>query len=145
MMKVQDMKVKDIMTENLVTIEPDEPIIQAIKAMDEGGFRRLPVLKAGHIIGIITDRGIRKTLNSPMVFHEKTNDGYLLREIRFGSCMTREPLTVSPQADVVDAAALMEQEKIGGLPVMNGNQLIGIIIVSDLVNYLIRILQEAEA
>ena len=138
-------KVKDIMTEKLVTIEPDEPIIQAIKAMDEGGLRRLPVLKAGHLIGIITDRDIRKALNSPMVFHEKTYDDYLLREIRVGSCMTREPLTVSPQADIVDAAALMEQEKIGGLPVMNGNRLVGIITVSDLVDYLIRILKEAEA
>jgi acetoin utilization protein AcuB len=108
--------VKDIMTEKLVTIEPDEPIIQAIKAMDEGGFRRLPVLKAGHLIGIITDRDIRKALNSPMVFHEKTYDDYLLHEIRVGSCMTRELLTVSPQADMVDAAALMEQEKIGGSP-----------------------------
>ena len=138
-------KVKDIMTEKLVTIEPDEPIIQAIKAMDEGGLRRLPVLKAGHLIGIITDRDIRKALNSPMVFHEKTYDDYLLREIRVGSCMTREPLTVSPQADIVDAAALMEQEKIGGLPVMNGNRLVGIITVSDLVDYLILILKEAEA
>ncbi len=138
-------KVKDIMTEKLVTIEPDEPIIQAIKAMDEGGLRRLPVLKAGHLIGIITDRDIRKALNSPMVFHEKTYDDYLLREIRVGSCMTREPLTVSPQADIVDAAALMEQEKIGRLPVMNGNRLVGIITVSDLVDYLIRILKEAEA
>jgi acetoin utilization protein AcuB len=138
-------KVKDIMTEKLVTIEPDEPIIQAIKAMDDGGLRRLPVLKAGHLIGIITDRDIRKALNSPMVFHEKTYDDYLLREIRVGSCMTREPLTVSPQADIVDAAALMEQEKIGRLPVMNGNRLVGIITVSDLVDYLILILKEAEA
>ena len=138
-------KVKDIMTEKLVTIEPDEPIIQAIQAMDDGGFRRLHVLKAGHLIGIITDRDIRKALNSPMVFHEKTYDDYLLREIRVGSCMTREPLTVSPQADIVDAAALMEQEKIGGLPVMNGNRLVGIITVSDLVDYLILILKEAEA
>jgi acetoin utilization protein AcuB len=138
-------KVKDIMTEKLVTIEPDEPIIQAIKAMDEGGLRRLPVLKAGHLIGIITDRDIRKALNSPMVFHEKTYADYLLREIRVGSCMTREPLTVSPQADIVDAAALMEQEKIGRLPVMNGNRLVGIITVSDLVDYLILILKEAEA
>lgn len=45
----------------------------------------------------------------------------------------------------MDAAALMEQEKIGGLPVMNGNRLVGIITVSDLVDYLIRILKEAEA
>jgi acetoin utilization protein AcuB len=103
------------------------------------------MLKAGHLIGIITDRDIRKALNSPMVFHEKTYADYLLCEIRVGSCMTREPLTVSPQVDIVDAAALMEQEKIGGLPVMNGNRLVGIITVSDLVDYLIRILKEAEA
>ncbi len=139
------MKVSEIMKTNLVTISPYEPIGKAIKIMEQYRFRRLPVVRDGHLIGIITDRDIRKALNSPLVFHEASYDNYLHNEIKIESCMSACPISISPYADVVGAARIMEEEKIGGLPVVEAGRLVGIITVSDLVELLIRILTEKSA
>jgi acetoin utilization protein AcuB len=135
-------KVKNLMKKKVATISPDEPIINAIKKMDQGGFRRLPVLDGSKLIGIVTDRDLRQATNSPVVFHETSYDKYLLNELTVGSCMTRKPLTVSPDTDLIEAARIMEHEKIGGLPVLDGEILVGIITTSDLINHLIEILEK---
>ncbi|HQP32412.1 MAG TPA: CBS domain-containing protein, partial [Deltaproteobacteria bacterium] len=57
--------VQAIMTADPITIGPDEPLLQAVSAMERGRFRRLPVVKDGRVVGIITDRDIRKALSSP--------------------------------------------------------------------------------
>jgi CBS domain-containing protein len=74
------MRVSEIMKTNLVTILPDEPIGKAIKIMEQYRFRRLPVVWDGHLIGIITDRDIRKAQNSSSVFNEASYDKYLHNE-----------------------------------------------------------------
>lgn len=135
-------KVRDLMKRQVVTIDPDEPIINAIKAMEAGIFRRIPVVEGSVLVGIITDRDLRQAINSPVVFHEISYDKYVLTAISVGSCMTRNPITVGPDTDVIDAARLVEDKKIGGLPVVEDDVLIGIITVSDLINYLIGILEK---
>jgi acetoin utilization protein AcuB len=125
-----------------VIIAPEASIGSAIKIMEEKRFRRLPVVKDGNLVGIITDLDIRKAMNSPFVFHEALYDEYLLNEIKVEACMTPHPLTVSPDSDVLDAAVIMNEEKIGGLPVVEGNRLVGIITVSDLLEMLIGVLRK---
>ncbi len=135
-------KVRDLMKRQVVTIGPDEPIINAIKAMEAGIFRRIPVVEGSMLVGIITDRDLRQATSSPVIFHEVSYDEYLLTEINVGSCMTRKPITIRPDADIIEAARIVEDKKIGGLPVVDGDALVGIITVSDLINYLIGILEK---
>jgi len=137
-------KVKDIMKSPVRTIFSDEPIINAIKMMKELGFRRLPVLdRDNNLVGIVTDRDLRQATNSPVVFHDISYDEYLVNEIRVGACMSSMPVTITPEADIVDAARIMENMKIGGVPVVdNTGRIVGMVTVSDLINYLIFILEQ---
>ncbi|HNQ85110.1 MAG TPA: CBS domain-containing protein [Deltaproteobacteria bacterium] len=131
-------QVKDLMTTNVVTIRTVDTLREAIRMMSAGRFRRIPVVREGTLVGIVTDRDIRQALNSPVVIRERSADEYLLDSVTVGSSMTNNPLTTSPEDDILKAAEIMERNKIGGLPVVDGGRLVGIITISDLMNYLIR-------
>lgn len=136
--------VKELMTKDVVTLVTDASLKDAIRMMTAGKFRRIPVVANGRIEGIITDRDIRRSLNSPVVFHERSSDEYLLNTVKVGTSMTQNPLTIGPDEDILKAAELMEQHKIGGLPVVGEGLIIGIITLSDLINYLIKQLGQSQ-
>ncbi|MGQ9490456.1 MAG: CBS domain-containing protein [Anaerolineae bacterium] len=137
--------VADIMTPNPVTVTPRNAIRTAINLMREGGYRRMPVVDRGRLVGIITDRDLRRAANSPFVVREQWYDNFILDHIEVGSCMTPNPLTIEPSAPIVEAAQLMRNHKIGGLPVVADGHLVGIITETDLLNFLIELLTvEAE-
>lgn len=132
--------VRDIMSPNPVTVTPRNAIRTAINLMREGGYRRLPVVDRGKLVGIITDRDLRRAANSPFVVREQWYDNFILDHIEVGSCMTPNPLTVEPAASIAEAARLMRNHKIGGLPVLADGQLVGIITETDLLDFLIELL-----
>jgi len=132
--------VADIMTPNPVTVTPRNAIRTAINLMREGGYRRLPVVDRGRLVGIITDRDLRRAANSPFVVREQWYDNFILDHIEVGSCMTPNPLTVEPSASIAEAARLMRNHKIGGLPVVADGQLAGIVTETDLLDFIIEIL-----
>jgi acetoin utilization protein AcuB len=132
--------VADIMTRNPATVTPRNAIRTAINLMREGGYRRLPVIDRGRLVGIITDRDLRRAANSPFVVREQWYDNFILDHIEVGSCMTPNPLTIEPVASIADAARLMRNHKIGGLPVVAEGQLVGIVTETDLLDFLIEVL-----
>jgi len=133
--------VADIMTSNPVTVTPRNAIRTAVNLMREGGFRRLPVVDRGRLVGIITDRDLRRAANSPFVVREQWYDNFILDHIEVGSCMTPDPLTIEPAAPIAEAARLMRDHKIGGLPVITEGQLVGIITETNLLDCLIEVLE----
>ena len=133
--------VADIMTPNPLTVTPRNAIRTAVNLMREGGFRRLPVVDRGRLVGIITDRDLRRAANSPFVVREQWYDNFILDHIEVGSSMTPNPLTITPTAPVAEAARLMLDHKIGGLPVLSDGQLLGIVTETDLLNFLIELLE----
>jgi acetoin utilization protein AcuB len=134
--------VADIMTPNPVTVTPRNAIRTAVNLMREVGCRRLPVIDRGRLVGIITDRDLRRAANSPFVVREQWYDNFILDHIEVGSCMTPNPLTIHPEAPVSEAARLMRDHKIGGLPVEADGQLVGIVTETDLLNFLIDALDQ---
>ena len=134
--------VADIMTPNPVTVTPRNAIRTAVNLMREVGCRRLPVIDRGRLVGIITDRDLRRAANSPFVVREHWYDNFILDHIEVGSCMTPNPLTIHPDAAVGEAARLMRDHKIGGLPVVADGQLLGIVTETDLLNFLIEMLEK---
>jgi len=128
------------MKSNPVTVTPRNAIRTAINLMREGGYRRLPVVDRGRLVGIITDRDLRRAANSPFVVREQWYDNFILDHIEVGSCMTPNPLTIDPTVPIADAARLMRNHKIGGLPVVTDGQLVGIITETDLLDFLIELL-----
>ncbi|MEJ2558249.1 MAG: CBS domain-containing protein [Anaerolineae bacterium] len=145
--------VADVMTPDPVTVVPDDSLRLARDRMAEGNFRRLPVVQSGRLVGIVTDRDLRRATNSPFVLRERWYDDLILDQVKVWGAMTANPVTVEANAPLVVAAQLMRDHKIGGLPVVMGeyprsvqqmqgtNRLVGIITETDLLDYLIKLLK----
>ncbi|MFQ5420187.1 MAG: CBS domain-containing protein, partial [Anaerolineae bacterium] len=109
------------------------PLRQVIGIMKSGGYRQIPVMENGKLIGIITDRDIRLVMNSPVVLHDRSQDTELLNKVTVESCMTPNPITVVPELPAFRAAEMLSIYKFGALPVVEEETgtLVGIITVSD--------------
>ncbi len=126
------MLVRDLMTQNPVTVEPNTPLRKMITIMHQHNCRQLPVLnRYGELVGIVTDRDIRLVMKSPYVLHERWEEDQILDQMTAAGCMTQNPLTILADAPAVDAARLLLDKKFGALPVMESGRLVGIITVSD--------------
>jgi acetoin utilization protein AcuB len=97
--------------------------------------RQLPVLRDGKLVGIITDRDVRLVMNSPLVLHGRWQDEEVLDQMTAENCMTPDPMTVPPEMPAHQAANMLSIYKFGALPVMDNDELVGIITVTDFLNY----------
>jgi acetoin utilization protein AcuB len=121
------MLVRDRMTKNPVTIEPDDFLSQALQRMQTGRFRRLPVIANGKLVGIITERDLR------------AHQGYLERT-RVNGIMTEDPRTIGSESTLEEAAQIMLQRQIGGLPVIADGRLLGIITATDVLGAFLEVM-----
>lgn len=127
------MRVRDVMTPSPVTVQPGDTLRTVQTRMAAQGCRRLPVLDAaGRLCGIITDRDVRLALNSPLVLRERWQDDMLVTQTTIEVCMTPDPVTIAPDAPLADVIDVLLEHKISGLPVVDGDRLVGIITVTDL-------------
>jgi CBS domain-containing protein len=140
-----EMVVGDVMTAPVVTIDPESAIGEAVQMMQEGDFRRLPVVDAsGRLLGIVTDRDLRQATNSPLVLRERWYSDFLLEAVKVKACMTPNPITVGPATPVLEAVRLMRRHKIGGLPVVEDGRVVGILTTTDVLDFLIRTLEKEQ-
>ncbi len=131
------MRVGEKMTREVITISPKERVMVAKHILDEKRIRHLPVVSDGKLVGIITDRDIRRNLPSPthsLGIHELS---YLLDKLQVQMVMTRQVISVTPETSIEAAANLLVAHKIGGLPVLDGERLVGIITEIDLLKALL--------
>lgn len=127
------MLVFERMTHNPITVGPDTPVADALKLLRDKNVRRLPVLdKKGKLIGMVTEKDLLYASPSPVTslsVHEIT---YLLSKLTVDQVMARNPITVTEDTPIEDAAKLMVDKRVGALPVMRGQQLVGIVTETDL-------------
>jgi acetoin utilization protein AcuB len=139
------LRVADLMTVEPDTVSPETSLLEVIDRLKADACRQMPVLDdEGHLVGIITDRDIRLAMNSPLVLHERSQDLALLGAATAGSVMTPRPVTVSPDTPAAQAAKILSTYKFGALPVVDGDALVGIITVSDFLDYLAESLQSVD-
>ena len=133
--------VQDVMTRDPATVAPGDSIRMAIERMRERNCRRLPVMEQDRLVGIVSDRDLRRATNSPLVLRERWYDEFMLDRIPVRACMTETPTTVTPQTPIAEAAKIMRDRKIGGVPVLEETRLVGIVTETDLLDFLIRTLE----
>ncbi len=127
------MLVRERMTPNPVTIASDTPVPDALRLMRERGVRRLPVVDGrGQLVGIVSEKDLLNASPSPATSLSIWELHYLLAKLTVERVMTREVITVTEDTVIEDAARIMADKKIGGLPVMRGKTLVGIITETDL-------------
>lgn len=140
------MLVFERMTHNPITIGPDTPIAEALQLMREKNVSRFPVLdKKGKLIGIVSEKELLYASPSPVTslsMHEIT---YLLSKLTIDEVMTRKPITVAEDTPIEQAAILMMDNDVGALPVMRGQQVVGIITESDLFKTFIELFSARES
>jgi acetoin utilization protein AcuB len=124
--------VSDLMTVDPDAVAPETPLREVINRMKVEGCRQLPVVDdSGRLVGIITDRDVRLAMNSPIVLHGRWQDEELIDTATAESCMTPNPITLTPDAPAYRAAEMLSIYKFGALPVVDNGRLVGIITVTD--------------
>ena len=132
--------VRDWMTREPITVDVKTALPEAHRLMKECRVRRLPVMEHGKLIGIVTLGDVREASPSDATTLSIFELNYLLSKLTIGEIMTRDPIAVTPDSTIRQAARLMLEHKIGGLPVLDperGN-LIGIITESDIFRVLVQ-------
>ena len=123
------MFVRDYMISPAVTVGPDMPFQEALKLMQESRLRRLPVVdENGKLVGIVSERDLLYASPSPATTLSVWELTYVLSKIKVEELMTKDVVTTTPDTPIEDAASLMVQRKVGGLPVVDDdNKPVGII------------------
>ena len=132
------MRVRDLMTREPITTPPDTPVLDARQQMLKERIRHLLVAEHGRLVGVVTDRDIRLNLPSPATSLSVWEINHLLARLTVGQVMSKYVITVDPDRDARDAARIMLDEKIGALPVLEGDRLVGIITETDLLRALVK-------
>src|SRR5512136_644872 len=135
------MLVGERMTRNPVTIREDDSIDDGLHLMRERKVRRLPVLDAsGRMVGMVSDTDLLHAAPSPVTSLSVYELHYLLAKLKIKQVMTSPVISVAPDLPVEEAACIMADEKIGGLPVLSGGKLVGIITETDIFKVLVEFL-----
>jgi acetoin utilization protein AcuB len=135
--------VSDFMSRQLTSVAPDDSLRAAMDAMQSRACRHVPVVEHGRLVGILSDRDLRRALVSPFVLRERWYDEAVLDNTLIRACMSCDVVTVTPDTPLIHAAQLMRDRKIGGLPVLDNERLVGIITETDVLNALIQLLSAA--
>ncbi len=135
---MKDEKVIHWMSTNLVTIDPQTTLPEAYKLMKKFDIRRLPVIDFGKLVGILTLGDIREARPSQVTSISIYELNYLLSQLKIERVMSANPITVSSEATIGQAAKLMYDHKIGCLPVIENERLIGLITESDIFRVIAR-------
>ena len=135
------MFVKDQMTVNPVTVTSATTIADAAELMKKHRFRRLPVVDIGKLVGIVTDRDLRKASPSSATTLSVHEADYLLSKASIKDIMTKKVLSIDSEATIEEAALVMYNNRIGGVPVVDKNQdVVGIITETDIFKCLVDIM-----
>jgi acetoin utilization protein AcuB len=132
------MKVADLMTRQLVSVAPNDSVDVAVKLLHRRGIRHLLVMEEGRLVGIVSDRDIKRAMDPGRTRKKLIGIGglyFLLEPILVREIMTADPVTVGPDLSAQEAAGLMVSERFGALPVEKDGTTIGIVTETDLLRY----------
>jgi acetoin utilization protein AcuB len=135
------MIIKDWMTKDVITVDPETSMMRAAKLMKEKGIRRLPVVDdKGKVVGMLSDRDVKEASPSKATTLDVHELYYLLSEIKVKNIMSPNPMTIRDTDTVVKCAAIMHDKKISGLPVLNEQgELVGIMTQNEVYRVLLSI------
>ena len=131
-------QLSEIMNRTLVTVDTHASLRQAQRILDRRNIRHLFVMDGKRLVGIVTDRDLRKAApssKSPLTTSAREE---FMDELKVVEVMSRKLIEASPSTTVREAAKVMVREKIGCLPVVDDKTLVGIVTETDLLKILVR-------
>jgi len=134
------MLVKEWMTKDPVVVDENTSIMKSTQLMKEHRIRRVPVVREGHIVGIVSDRDIKEAAPSRATSLDVHELYYLLSEVKVKDIMTPDPIVLKETDSVERAAIIMLENQISGLPVVdNEGVVVGIITQTDILKVMISV------
>jgi len=125
------MKIKDIMTWNVVTVSSDTPIMEARKIMETHKVRRLPVVDKGKLVGVVTMDRIVGVGPSPATSLSVWEMNYLLAKMKVKEVMQHDVVTIDPEASIEYSLYYAQKNKVGIMPVLENNKVVGLVTTTD--------------
>jgi len=138
-MKLTDLMVSDYMTPNPLTVGPEDSLMQALETMRMRGVRRLPVAVAGTLVGLVTEGDLKRAEPS-MLTDSEEDFNRVMEETPVSRIMIQNPVTVTSDTPLLEAAEVLYTTKYGALPVVAGSRVVGIVTDNDMVRALVDIL-----
>ena len=129
-------RVRDYMTPDPQTLDVQSTLLDAVLLIRRAELRHIPILQDGRAVGILTDRDVGRVAPSVLGSVSPQEYNRFFEETRVGKVMTRNPVSIAPGAPLAEAVNLLYKNKLGCLLVLDGNRLIGIITVSDMLRAL---------
>jgi len=149
------MKVKDIMTRDVITFQPDKTLHYALEIFTKKGISGAPVVEDGKLIGLITELDIIKVLDiyMPKIHFTSVPQFFLVlaglkskrkttelkkkimaaSKLRVDDFMTKQPVVIDKKADIMEAARLIDTYKVNRLPVIEDEKVVGILTRNDII------------
>lgn len=138
------MLVGERMSKPVISISPDMPIAEALNMMKVEKVRRFPVVKEGKLLGVVSDKDLLNASPSPVSTLSIWEMNYLLNKISVSEVMVKNVLTVTEDTPIEQAARIMADNKIGGLPVLRDGGVVEIITETDLFKMFLELLGARE-
>ncbi len=126
------MFVGERMSRPVISVSPDTPINDALAMFKKEHIRRAPVIKDGKLVGIVSERDLLNASPSSATTLSVWEMNYLISKVKVKNVMTKKVITVSRDTPIEEAARIMADKKIGGLPVVDGERVVGMITETDL-------------
>lgn len=126
------MFVGERMSRPVITVTPDEPITEVLAMFKKERIRRAPVMKEGKLVGIVSERDLLNASPSSATSLSVWELNYLISKVKVKNVMTKKVITVDKDTPIEEAARIMADQKIGGLPVTSAGKVVGIITETDL-------------
>jgi CBS domain-containing protein len=128
-------RVREIMETKLVTISASERLSMVEDIMTLGRVRHMPVVQGGRLVGVVSERDLLRASLSVLSEHRDAERRMFLHVVEISRVMSSPPIVIGPDATIREAAALMADRKIGCLPVVQGDELIGLVTETDVLRW----------
>lgn len=136
------MKVSEKMVREVITIAQDETLREALAIFQRHHIRTLPVLDEDRLVGILSDRDVKRATPSPVSGASMEEYNRVVDTTRVSQIMTRNPYCVTPSTPLRDAVKALHDTKHGAIPVVDGGTLVGLVTATDMLGYLLTLLPE---
>ena len=128
-------RVRDIMQEKIVTISAGERLSTVEDIMTLGRVRHMPVVHGGKLVGVVSERDLLRTSLSTLHTARAEERRAFLHVVEIARVMSTPPIVIGPDASIQDAARIMAEKKIGCLPVVDGDDLLGMLTETDILRH----------
>lgn len=134
------MFVGERMSRPVISVSPESPINEVLAMFQKEHIRRAPVMKNGKLMGIVSERDLLNASPSSATTLSVWELNYLISKVQVKDVMTREVITVDTDTPIEEAARIMADQKIGGLPVTSAGKVVGVITETDLFKILLELM-----